>query len=697
MSDGERFCGSCGGSPNELVEDPESVAKYEAVLADFAVDGVLEDWEEDELALQRQKLSVSVATHEALKMKYQPLREVLPVGLEVDQTTVREFVVGSQGVIRARVVNGGSRPLRNVTVRFVTPGVAVFSEHAVRILRPRGDEVLLAALALDKPGQFAVSFVLRCEDMDGNSAYFRADALPYRVAREAGAGPQSVQVNLDASSMRVAGDPLVNIGSSATSSTPRGGGVLTDTKWVALRLGSISAQDWTAWEEQNDGGRRAAAELAAPRADVRDLADAAPRAELVTEAQPVSSGGAARTQEVPTSTWLARALDGARTRGREALAGASGAIANIGYEAKTLLAARNDPQPAPPASSASTPSSPAGTGANQYFLMNGAQRVGPITFEDVRRAVQNGQLLLNTPVWRHPMLSASPAASIPELAPLFQDAGPGLRQAWMASYGRDGYGAWATASIAGVECTFRYCPAGRFTMGAPATEVGRWDDEGPQHEVVLTRGFWLGQTPVTQRLWYAVTAKNPSRNHGADRPVEMVSWADCNAFAARVNAAMPGLDLRLPTEAEWEYACRAGTTTPTYSGPNDAQTLDAIAWFDGNSAEETHPVGLKLPNAAGLYDMLGNVHEWCSDWVGAYSNEKAEDPIGAPSGVKRTFRGGAWNSGSSRVRSAYRGAERPEYTSAGVGLRLARHDPSAASWEPVQGTRGANVAPRERP
>ena len=287
MSEGERFCGSCGGTPKDLVENPEQVAKYKTILADFAADGVLEDWEEEELALQRQKLGISPATHEALNAKYQPLREVLPVGLEVDQSTVREFVVGTQGVIRARVVNGGSRPLRNVSVRFVTPGAAVFSEHAARILRPRGDEVLLAALALTTPGQFAVSFVLRCEDMDGNAAYFKADPLPYRVAKEAGAGPQNIQVNLDASSMRVAGDPLVHLGSGATSATPSGGGVLTDAKWVALRLGSMSPQDWTAWEEQHDGGRRAAREEAEAkaRAEVQAEAEARTRAEAKARAE----------------------------------------------------------------------------------------------------------------------------------------------------------------------------------------------------------------------------------------------------------------------------------------------------------------------------------------------------------------------------------------------------------------------------
>ena len=448
MSDGERFCGSCGGSPREFVENPANVAKYEAVLADFAADGVLEEWEEEELALQRKELGVSAATHESLKAKYQPLREVLPVGLEVDQATVREFVVGTQGVIRARVVNGGARPLRNVTVRFVTPGDAVFSEHVVRILRPRGDEEFLAAMALQMAGQFAVSFLVRCEDMSGNAAYFKAAPLPYRVAKDAGAGPQNVHVNLDASSMRVAGDPLVNLG-GGPSSTPSGGGVLTDVKWVALRLGSMSPQDWTAWEEQHDGGRRAAAERAAhEEAEAKARAEAEARAKVEAEA---------------------RARVEAEARAKAAA------------EAKARAAAE-----------------------------------------------------------------------------------PSWKQAWMASCGQDAFGTWATAVVGGIEVKFRYCPPGRFLMGSPESEQGRFVDEGPQHEVELSRGFWLGETPVTQAVWEGVMGVNPSEFKGSNRPVENVSWDDCSGFLGRANARSPGLALRLPTEAEWEYACRAGTTGPTY-------------------------------------------------------------------------------------------------------------------------------------
>ncbi len=269
--DDDQFCGECSARRPEA--SPEHVAKYEALLAEFAADGVLEDWEEEELALQRQELGISPAVHETLKAKYQPLREVLPIGLEIDQATVREFVVGTQGVIRARVVNGGARPLRNVAVRFVTGGAATFAEHAVRMLRPRGDDVVVAPLVLATPGQFVASFVLRCEDMSGNAAHFKAEPLPYRIAREAGAGPQSVSVNLDASSMRVAAESLIHVGGAGNVSS--GGGVLTETKWVALRLSSISQEDWGGWEREHDGGRRAAAERAAETAEARAAAERA--------------------------------------------------------------------------------------------------------------------------------------------------------------------------------------------------------------------------------------------------------------------------------------------------------------------------------------------------------------------------------------------------------------------------------------
>ena len=570
-NDTDDFC-NCG-KPRQASRD--ALAKYETLLAEFAEDGVLEAWKEDELALQRRELGITQAVHERLAAKYQPLRELLPIGLEVDQSTVREFAVGTHGVIRARVVNGGARPLRNVLVRYVTTGPALYAEHAVRLLKPRGDEVLLAPLVLATPGQFAVSFVVRCEDTSGNAAHFKADPLSYRVARDVAAGPQTVNVSLDASSMRVAGDPLVNVGGAGQSSAPIGGGVLAGANWVALRLGPMSQQDWVAWEGQHDGGKRAAAEKAArEEAEQRAKREAEAKAAAKAEAE-------ARTR--------AEAEQRAK---REAEAKAT---AKAEAEARTRAEA------------------------------------------EARAKAE--------PAWRKP---------------------------WMTSCGQDQCSAWATAQIAGVEVKFRFCPPGRFTMGSPESEEGRLSGEGPQHEVELTRGLWLGEMLVTQRLWQAVMGSNPSEFKGPERPVECVSWDGCTGFLGKANGTQPGLEVRLPTEAEWEYACRAGTTGPTYRGVNDAKTLDAIAWYGANSGRETHPVGKKAANPWGLYDMLGNVWEWCSDWLAAYAAGRTVDPTGPATGSKRVNRGGSWYDVARVARAAGRDAGAPDSQHDILGFRLAR-------------------------
>ncbi|NUM76225.1 formylglycine-generating enzyme family protein, partial [candidate division KSB1 bacterium] len=207
-----------------------------------------------------------------------------------------------------------------------------------------------------------------------------------------------------------------------------------------------------------------------------------------------------------------------------------------------------------------------------------------------------------------------------------------VKPAWANAFGQDQYGIWAAFRFGEVEQRLRHIPPGRFLMGSPKTEVGRYDDEKP-HQVTLTEGFWLFDTPVTQALWTAVMEKNPSRFQSPERPVENVSWEECQAFIEKINQQISGLALRLPTEAEWEYACRAGTTTATYVGDleikdDKAKILDKIAWYWGNSKSETHPVALKTSNAWGLYDMLGNVYEWCSDWYGTYSGKDEINPTG---------------------------------------------------------------------
>ena len=217
----------------------------------------------------------------------------------------------------------------------------------------------------------------------------------------------------------------------------------------------------------------------------------------------------------------------------------------------------------------------------------------------------------------------------------------------------------------GVEMRFRWCPPGTFMMGSPSTERQNYYEEmedETQHQVTLTKGFWMGETTVTQRQWQSVMGSNPSYFQGADHPVEKVSWDDCQGFIQQVNRRMGGA-IRLPTEAEWEYACRAGTTTP-YGGTGN---LDEMGW---NSGSPTHPVAQMKPNAWGLYDMHGNVWEWCADWWGDYPTGNVTDPVGPSSGASRVVRGGGWNGSAWACRSAYRYGHYPFTRTSYIGLRL---------------------------
>jgi sulfatase modifying factor 1 len=249
-------------------------------------------------------------------------------------------------------------------------------------------------------------------------------------------------------------------------------------------------------------------------------------------------------------------------------------------------------------------------------------------------------------------------------AAVVKSSGPKVQMALKADYGEDSFGRRASVVIAGVKVTFRYCAPGRFLMGSPESEVGRFDDEGPAHEVELTQGFWMAEVPVTQQLWEAVASSNPSRFKGEDQPVEKVSWFDCDGWMRKANSMAGGLNLRFPTEAEWEYAARAGTTGPRYGG------LDFIAWHDANSGKQTHPVRHKIANAWGLYDMLGNVWEWCSDGYSEYRSGRVTDPTGPSWCSNRVSRGGGWNEYAGDVRSAYRRGVDPSLRYPNLGLRF---------------------------
>ncbi|MBP3557058.1 MAG: formylglycine-generating enzyme family protein [Thermoguttaceae bacterium] len=235
-------------------------------------------------------------------------------------------------------------------------------------------------------------------------------------------------------------------------------------------------------------------------------------------------------------------------------------------------------------------------------------------------------------------------------------------------------------TIKGVDFAFRYCPSGTFMMGSPSSEAGRSDDE-TQHEVTLTKGFWMLETSVTQGMYRAITGSNPSYFESGDNyPVERVSWFDSQSFCESLNAlgvAPAGFAFRLPTEAEWEYACRAGTNTPYFWGSTlngDKANCDGNSPYGGVSEgrylEKTSAVGSYTPNGWGLYDMHGNVYDWCADWLGDYGSGPQTDPMGPTSGSDRVLRGGGWSHGAKYCRSANRDVHGPTYRSLSLGFRL---------------------------
>lgn len=214
---------------------------------------------------------------------------------------------------------------------------------------------------------------------------------------------------------------------------------------------------------------------------------------------------------------------------------------------------------------------------------------------------------------------------------------------------------------------FAYIPAGSFQMGGTQN-----DSEKPIHTVSISHGFYMGTTEVTQAQWVSVMWNNPSSFNNCDNcPVENVSWEDVQAFIKKLNARGDG-KYRLPTEAEWEYAARAASTTK-YSFGDGEGSLGSYAWYDANSGSTTHEVATKKPNAWGLYDMHGNVWEWMQDWYGDYSNGSATDPAGAVSGSDRVLRSGSWGVGAVSLRSACRNAYSPLIRDQFLGFRLVRY------------------------
>lgn len=298
--------------------------------------------------------------------------------------------------------------------------------------------------------------------------------------------------------------------------------------------------------------------------------------------------------------------------------------------------------------------------------------------------------------------------------PIAHSLADGGAPEWAAEWGDDEFGPFAVWQVRDregkrVSQRFRWIPAGSFWMGLTKDDPVQREEEVPRHWVTLTRGFWMADTPCTQGVWEAVMGENPSYFQSARHPVETVSWLRVQEFLTRVNLGSNEGRFDLPTEAQWEYACRADSKTAVYPteqgdgtieilGERNAPALDPIAWYGGNSAAahgidngfdsvgwkekqvnhqraSTQPAGLKLPNAWGLYDMLGNVWEWCGDrWVG-YPATPVVDPDGCgerASHVSRVWRGGCWDNHARFVRCAVRSNAPADSQGSLLGFRLVR-------------------------
>ena len=218
----------------------------------------------------------------------------------------------------------------------------------------------------------------------------------------------------------------------------------------------------------------------------------------------------------------------------------------------------------------------------------------------------------------------------------------------------------------GVRMDFVLISPGAFVMGS---EKGK-EDQKPLAKVTLTKPFYLGKFEVTQEQWQSIMHTNPSNWKGTNLPAERISWDDCQIFAAKLGEKVPGYRFSLPTEAQWEYACRAGTTTEYSCGDTDTNLLD-FAWFVPAANRTTHPVGEKKPNPWGLHDIHGNVWEWCQDWYGPYPGGELTDPTGPATGSSRVIRGGSWSHRSSDLTSAFRLKFRSDFRFLSIGARMA--------------------------
>ncbi len=268
---------------------------------------------------------------------------------------------------------------------------------------------------------------------------------------------------------------------------------------------------------------------------------------------------------------------------------------------------------------------------------------------------------------------------------------PAFPPGWAELFGEDEAGIFAEFTVGEARFPWRWIPPGTFLMGSPGDEKGRDDDEGPPHEVEISRGFWLGETAVTQAQWLALMPENPSHFDGEKRPVEQVSWPDAMAFARELSGQVDGLYATLPSEAQWEYACRAGTRgafhndQPCTKPEGKDPALEPLGWYGKNSESRSHDVKGKEANAWGLYDMHGNVWEWCVDrWKAeAYRGRGtgAKDPLewSDDDSAWRVVRGGSWYDRARNCRSACRSRFGPADRWSVLGFRLAAGQPPDGS------------------
>jgi formylglycine-generating enzyme required for sulfatase activity len=278
----------------------------------------------------------------------------------------------------------------------------------------------------------------------------------------------------------------------------------------------------------------------------------------------------------------------------------------------------------------------------------------------------------------------------------------GKKPDWVSAFGKDDYGLWYEFQLPNhwpdteakikdrkgsdpqgfVTQRMRWIKPGAFKMGSDASTKELWLGDETEHEVTLTQGFWVADTPCTQGLWMGAGAReNRSRFPGFSNPVERVSWEDCQAWLKGLGEVYSLMQPSLPTEAQWEYACRAGSTG-SYCFGGEERELEKYAWYDENCGNTTHAVGEKLPNAWGLYDVHGNVWEWCQDSLGKFTKASVTDPVGPPKGTTRVIRGGSWVNPARSLRSACRAGFAPGVRGGTLGFRLLS---SALGAEPSEG------------